>query len=333
MICRSKQELIEKEEDSLRKRSIERYSSKATKVESFLLYYVESYMEMLVDKVSEIFSRTESCDFDTISKYVDYPDEVVKHALFRVITTNHQLRKNMFLREDQGIFFLHRDPSSLFHIIRGPILSRSENSHNNRIDKIPMNIHFDNELDYLRSMSVSQKICILERTLCKQKRDSIDKGILKVLRYLFIEMRGKTFHILHYRDLDLSYKAVVPFPSSLNRKTRVLDDGVWKFIGSDVEEYDVVNSMRERYLEKLNSVGEIYSIISVIDNKMRIRRGSEESDRRKTLKGRNLTSIKKEELLSICEFLSINLDHNLKIKEITSKIEEYHIETGNYLMI
>lgn len=56
----------------------------------------------------------------------------------------------------------------------------------------------------------------------------------------------------------------------------------------------------------MSLIDDMYAIISVIDNVMRLRRGSEESDRRKTLKGRALSSIKKQHLRDMYVSVSRN---------------------------
>ena len=187
-------------------------------------------------------------------------------------------------------------------------------------------------MEYIRPLSVSKKASLLEEILVSEDIGDFKREILTMMKYLYIK-RGITYHIIMYRNLDLSYKSVSPFPREFCMKTRCLKDGAWSYIDSVDDEIDIILSMEKRYAKKLSSIDDMYAIISVIDNVMRLRRGSEESDRRKTLKGRALSSIKKEHLVDICNSLSLETKHGDRIKDLAGRVERYFIANKRYILV
>ena len=334
--CRSKQVLIEEQEELLKSRSIEKYSKthKYTgqeNVDNFLLYYMETYMDILTEQISFIFSKTDACDINFISKRISYPVRVIMDALFRLIISNYQIKGRMILREDRGTFFLYDNPSHPFHIIRAPPLQVTESVEEESDIEIVYNS--DNALEYLRSINVAQKIHVLEEILSKGRLSPFERDILRILKYLFVKNGEAVYHILYYRDLGPSYKAVVPFPNKPDLRTRCLEHGIWRFMVDSDSEEDIISHMRNRYMDKIRSIEDLYCMISVIDNKMRLRRGFEEKDRRKTLKGRNLISLRKDILLGICDSLSIQYDLSWTVKDLIHSIEKHYIDDNRYIMI
>ena len=116
-------------------------------------------------------------------------------------------------------------------------------------------------------------------------------------------------------------------------KTRCLKDGVWSYIDSIDEEVDIVLSMEKRYAKRMSSIDDMYTVISIKDNVMRLRRGSEESDRRKALKGRALSSIKKEHLIEICTSLSLETKDGDRINDLADRVERYFLANKRYILV
>ena len=85
------------------------------------------------------------------------------------------------------------------------------------------------------------------------------KKVLTMMRYLYIKRKGVTYHIIMYRNLNLSYQSVSPFPRDFCMKTRCLKDGAWSYIDSIDEEVDIVLSMEKRYAKRMSSIDDMYA--------------------------------------------------------------------------
>jgi hypothetical protein len=334
--CRSKQILIEEKESLLKDMSIERYcrrSRNCKNVDNFILYYTDSYMGMFKKTITQMYEEWETYTLDNIVREVEYPRRVVEDVLMKIVTTNFQVRKGFVLREDYGNFFLYSNPSSPFHIIRPPSLedTTTDCGYMGRTDS--MSVYENIDVDYIRTTDIEEKVLLLEGSLSGKIGNPQKRMIMRMFRYLYGEVGGSVYHVMLYRRSSSSYNAVVPFSKSPRGKTRILENGTWKFVENKTEEIKVLSYISGKYKERIRSLEEMFGIISVVDNRMRIRRGREEDDRRRTLKGRDLISMRKDELISICNTLSIGVDYEDKSSTIAKKIELYFLDKDKYLVV
>jgi len=338
--CKRKQVMIKEQEEILRERSIEKFSNNhdydgQEKTDNFILFYMDSYMKVLIEKVREIFFSNDISNFENICRNMNYPIPVIKEVLLRIVVNNIEVRDGLYLREDSGIFFLNDNPSSPFCTLLHPQL---EDKTMNRmgIDEYDTDINISeakDPLDYLRICSVSKKIVVLEYILAKRNNNNMEKEIKRILKYLFITVDNKKYHILCYRKLDKAYRAVIPIPNKSSGAMRYFDGEEWKYVEDISEEEEILDLMRIRLDKKLSSESHSYGIISVIDNRMRLRRGEDKKDKRKTLKGRTLDSMKKSDLKDICLDLSIDVNSEDRTDSLVDKIENCYIKNKKYMMI
>ena len=150
--------------------SIEKYfkdgSTPSTVItDNFLLYYMERYMEKFKDEIGNIFLESEEHTFDEIAEMMkEYPLEIVRDALLRIVSNNYLFRGDMVLREDQSTFFLSKDSSLPFRTIRYPRVGTTsedveESQDGDSIDES------QSPLEYVRSLSVSRKAALLGEIL------------------------------------------------------------------------------------------------------------------------------------------------------------------------
>jgi hypothetical protein len=328
-ICKDKQVLIEEEESSLISRSIERHipSGLGIDTDNFILYYADRFEGRLVENIRKLFVGVEEIEFGNI--YGDLPKTIVADVLYRMVTKNIVVRDNKYLREDCHTFFLTDNVTSPLEVIRHP--EPEEYFEEDEEEELPV-VEFETERDclkYLRRVDLRYKIALLEGVI---SRDD-DHCVRSVLKYSHINYRGICYHSLYYRDLRDSYRSVLPFPNVLTGKTRKLVGSTWKYVENEQEEDVIISLMRKRYDRRMGRASDIFAIISIIDNKMRIRRGGEEEDRRKTLKGRNIDSMKKSELFVTLEQLGIETNPKYSVKDMESKVEDFFISNNLYVYV
>jgi hypothetical protein len=340
-ICQEKQRYIEIQEEALKNNSIERYikdeedNIPELNTDNFLLYYTDKYYNLIESQIEKVFFGYSEIRFEDICSKLDFPRTVVIDILFKVVVNNRRILGDKYLREDNSIFFLTEDPSSPFCKIRPHV--RIEEEPGLILEKeIDLDLSFENDTDalsFLRTKSVKEKIELLEELLKLNTHSESQGMIVNLLGYLFVNLDGILYHILYYRELSNAYKAVIPFHDVLSGKTRKLVESEWVKVEDISEEEEVINVMRERYYSDIRGITDTYAIISVIDNIMRLRRSEEMKDRRKTLKGRTLKSMKKDDLLNLCENLELDADITCKAKDLMKEIENLFIQSGNYVLI
>jgi hypothetical protein len=188
----------------------------------------------------------------------------------------------------------------------------------------------------LRSKDISWKISVFEREFMSRP----GKEVLKFFSNLFLSRGERTYHIMCYREKDTAYTAVLPIPKKLGLKTRVFEDGEWSYISDPDHEREVMNAFREKIDAKMDAIDkhEFFGIISVIDNKMRLRTRSLENaksatDRRYIKKGKNLASMSKSELEHVTSIVYKDSDPPPKLKEMIEEIEEFLIFNKLFIIL
>jgi hypothetical protein len=328
-VCSEKQKSISVMERILKKMAVDRYIfRKSFDADTFVLYYMDRYMEPLVSDLEEFIEN--EIEINKLIKMIGYHKDIILELLLRVVTQNI-LIGGRYVREDNGVLFLTEDPTTPFHFARTPAHKTLLNKSRRRVStpKVEGNI-----FESLRAQDVPSKISVFEKE-CLSPRPN--KDILDFFSNLFFYEKSKNriYHIICYREKENAYTAVLPVPKKLNMKTRVLKAGKWEYLSDLQEEELIMEKIRrsmEHRMEKIDD-HELFGIISVIDNRMRLRtkecRDFERAkvDRRHVKKGKSLSSMTKSEL----EHIRMRLFQNpkkLKVKEMINDIEAYLISNG-----
>lgn len=145
-------------------------------------------------------------------------------------------------------------------------------------------------------------------------------------RNLFFQDNGLFYHCMDYRKSDKAYSASVMIPTKLSRKTKVLQDKVWKVIDSIGEEKTILQKYRQEWESFVISNFSLpfFGYISIIDNAIRYKEedNSVNSDKRKVSRGISLSSMKLSNVRRIAERIDIDTD-SMKKYELIASIEKY----------
>ena len=150
--------------------------------------------------------------------------------------------------------------------------------------------------------------------------------------------------------MDSSYTSSNPVPKKPMGKTRTFDEAsrTWHTVKSAQDEQFVFEAYRDMVSSLLEQADEIlgtYGIISTIDGEMRIRlRGTEDldrstSDRRYVKRGKNIRSIRKEQLLEILHHIDNTIkpvqsvEPEMPINEIVGFIDGSIVDAGLYIIL
>jgi hypothetical protein len=154
---------------------------------------------------------------------------------------------------------------------------------------------------------------------------------------------SRVYHIMQYKETEEAYTAMIPVPKKPAGKTRMFDPETKTWSNMKLsDEMEILEKFRHEYeilMQKIDTKG-IFGIISIIDNNMRLRTRMfedltlAENDKRFVRKGRNLASMKKEQLSEIAKELGIT--HNtvtVRTKDLIKDIENFMIKTSRFIFL
>ena len=204
------------------------------------------------------------------------------------------------------------------------------------------------ELDVFRYMPVKHKAAFIEECILNNKQENLKAWHLDGL-YANISINStesRIFHLLLYRDLDSSYTSSNIVPKKPMGKTRMLDSDRWVTVTDTTVEQRVLNEYRilaQGMIDYYDEHFDIYGIISTIDGDMRLRlRDAEDvrkssKDNRYVRRGKNMRSIKKEDLSQILNYLYSNADtsqeYNFSINEMAKRINDVLVKKELYIVV
>ena len=334
-VCSEKQKNISVMEEILRKMAVDRYIfRKSSDANTFVLYYMDKYMEPLISDLEKFIE--DEIEIESLIKIMRYHKDIILELLTRVVTQNI-LIKGRYVREDNGILFLTDDPTTPLNFARTPVRQTFQSRHRKRVDTT---LAEGNTLESLRSLDVPSKISVFEKA-CLSPRPS--QEILEFFSNLFLceAPEGYIYHIICYREKESAYTATLPIPKKLSMKTRVLRSDKWEYISDRQEEELIMKKIENQIKHRMEKVRayELYGIISIIDNKMRLKTKDHndsdrnQMDRRCMKRGESLSSMTKSDLELIRAGVLGKTQKKLKAKDIISNIEGHLISNGLYTIL
>lgn len=306
-------------------------------ITTFVLYHVDSYMDLFVIKLREIFENKTWLFLSDVLDAIDVNEVIFMEAIYKLITTNdNRINPNTFLRISGDILYLTSDPLLPFEYVCGALSwetpSQPKDIFERKVEYLGLDeldkYNNDNPLDIIRSMQhIKDKILFLESALMHKRYDLI--APLWLLWYMADD--NTYYHIMCYREEEVAYRASKLIPKKLNGKTRVFTNGKWAYLDDCYEEcvmdvfihrFDLLTAQISKY--------PLFGFISILDNHMRIkveymRKGSDK-DRRMDRRGRSLTSLKKIDLAVILVLLQTYVEKVNKTSSSHVAIKETNEE-------
>lgn len=325
---------IKQREEYLIKNSIENFISLSDDLnaDSFIAYRMREYYPHLLDEILPIFDEHASYYLEEIVEKLQYPPRLIENLLYRIVTSNLKIGDKYYLREASSKFALYTDPSLPFVLAGVAKKTDSKKVHRTRLSVEMSENKFSSSdalFQHLRKSSISYKISFFEKNVIGDTE--VSAWLRNMFKYSQCTMGGVLYHLLCYKEVDKAYNASSPVPSQLIGKTRRYFDGRWEYCES--EEVDVALEILGRFEKFANDFYEDFIFVSIIDNKTKLRRSKALGDRRKTLKGRSLSSIKKEELISLCEARDLKCSPNCRINDLIEAMEEYYMSQGRCFFV
>lgn len=340
-ICDRKQKEISRMEEVLKENAIDKYIGMKVPLDAldpttYIRYYLN---EDLYDVVTNVIPYgTEPIPIKKIIRKLHkklHPSVVIE-ILYRLTTNNIPIYKNpnMYLRESNGKMYLVDDPSLPFFFIHHmvPTSLKFLSIRDNNVSRLkPMIPPVDKQMvKEFRKYTLTEKMCILREMQFLFRISfveyivgkNLDDDVAYMFGPLFIRKNKILYHIMCYRIPGDAYTAVLPIPKPkmLQNKLRMLSPtlGKWRYVDSmdAISEKSIISEMQEIYDEHINRIDrreEMFLIISLIDNKARLRTRVFESstkgdeDKRFVRKGRCLPSILKTDLALLYGFIQMNI--------------------------
>lgn len=325
---------IKEREEYLIDNSVENFTNLSGNLnaDSFIFHRMEEYYPYLLDEILPLFEERDSYYFEEIVHALDYPPKVIENLLYRMVVSNLKIRERYYLREASSKFALYTDPSLPFVLAGVAKKTDSKKVHRTRLS-VEM---FDNKFPsadalfrHLRKSSISYKISFFEKNVVGDTETSV--WLKEMFKYSQCTMGAVLHHLLCYKEVDKAYNASSPVPSRLIGKMRRYLDGRWEYC-EDGEE-DVALEILKKFEKFADDSYLDFIFVSIIDNKTKLRRSEGKRDRRRTLKGRSLSSIKKEELLSVCESRHLEYDPHRRVNDLIEAIEEHYMSQGKCFFV
>ena len=177
------------------------------------------------------------------------------------------------------------------------------------VPKQGISASFPHFLELFRYMRVKNKSELLEQCITHNLSDALEQ-----VSTAYADIGGTIYHLLLYRDLDSSYTSSNPVPKVPLGRTRAFDRAsrMWTTVVSAREEKRIFGAYRKLVddtIEHADRHLDIYGVISTIDGEMRLRLRSMENvdkssvDRRYVKRGKNMKSIRKNQLLDILSYV------------------------------
>ena len=352
MKCKEKERSILKVARRMVNEAVDRYCLDSDlpidQVDTFAAAYVHHHEAGIARSVSRILLGVpDPVNVYDLSGAIGIHPTVCKEVLCRMISSNARVGSG-FIRAYWDTVFIVDDPSIPY--VTMPPLGRVLRS---RTSELPdgrtllqgMDTEFPNAIQAFRRMQTRDKAALLEHC--------VQEGVLEVLEQIstaYACIDGTVYHLLLYRDLESSYTSSNPVPKRPLGRTRAFD-GVWRTVESLSDErviLDAYRGMVSSTLERADELLPVYGIISAIDGDMRLRlRNTEDhskssSDRRYIKRGKNIRSIRKEQLLDIVYYMSrlpklgigsVVLNKSVPINEIAELIDRTIVGAGLYAVL
>lgn len=317
-----------------------------TYVDSFAAAYLHHHEEGMVSLISGVMEGEPGpVDVYDISRAIGVHPTVCKEALCKMIASNTCVCDGfirgygdcVFLVDDPSVPYVSMPPASI-------ALGRARSLGHSPVGELvhSMDMGFPHVIQAFRYMQAKDKAAFIEH--CIQMR--LEQA-LKQVSTAYANIGGTVYHLLLYRDLESSYTSSNPVPKKPLGKTRAFDSaaGTWHTVDSVHEEQLVLEEYRQLVNSLLQQEDEalgLYGVISAIDGEMRLRlREAEDarksfSDRRYIKRGKNIRSIRKEQLLGMLHRVirpSLLVGDSTPINEIVSLIDTALVDAGLYVVL
>jgi Helicase conserved C-terminal domain len=331
-----------------------------THVDTFAAAYIRHHESGIANSVSRVLSTASSqgelMEIHDLSMVVDVHPTVCKEVLCRMILSNTGVDMKGwtgFVRAYGDTVFIVDDPSLPYVMV--PRLGESTIADGITLSPgikdvgraLVQNVdaEFPNVVQAFRYMPVKSKAAFLEHCIESKRSD-----LLEQISTAYATIDGRIYHLLLYRDMDSSYTSSNPVPKKPMGKTRTFDETsrTWHTVQSAQDELSVFEAYRNVVSSLLEQADEIlgtYGIISTIDGEMRIRlRGTEDldrsiNDRRYVKRGKNIRSIRKEQLLGILSYIDNTIkpvqsvEPDMPINEIVGLIDGSIVDARLYIIL
>ncbi|KAG0067762.1 hypothetical protein BGZ89_005715 [Linnemannia elongata] len=335
-MCNRKQEQISVMEEQLREAAIDKFIDRPMRDEeldpsTFLRYYMDRFQEYMWEHLgnallgSNIRIGPVSVD-EIIRKMSTVHPKVAMELIYRTVTTNKKTF-GMYMREGNNKLHLVRDPTKPFFSVydpnAGPLAVQHDPivtikptvpAYDKKMARRIVEMEADRKVEVLRDLHFIDRISLVENMVAK----GLDPDVEHMFKALFIRYHGDLYHIMCYRIPGDAYTAVLPIPkpNTLQNKTRILGKTGWKFLeGVDkVPEKNIIDALEAQYekiMGRIDHREHVYMIMSLIDNKARIRTRILEQttkgdqDKRFVRKGRCLSSILKTDLALVYAYVTV----------------------------
>ncbi|ORX78497.1 hypothetical protein K493DRAFT_308691, partial [Basidiobolus meristosporus CBS 931.73] len=321
-ICAQKQMDIVHMKNKLKDVAVDRYIFREELTEkdlelditTFVLYYVDKYMNLFVQKIQLIFKDKTWLFLSDVLNASNINKIIFMEAIYKLITSNdNRIHSDKFLRISGDILYLTSDPLLPFEYVCGALTWETPSQPKDIFERKVEYLGWDelnkyngkDPLEIIRAMQhIKDKILFLESALIHKRYDLI----LPLWLLWYKDDHNTYYHIMCYREEEVAYRASKLIPKKLSGKTRVFRNGKWAYLdGEDEKQIMEVFTVRFNNLKCDISKYPLFGFISILDNYMRIkveymRRGSDK-DRRMDRRGRSLTSLKKIDLAVILALL------------------------------
>lgn len=331
-----------------------------THVDTFAAAYIRHHESSIAHSVSRVLSTASSqgklMEVHDLSMAVDVHPTVCKEVLCRMILSNAEVDMadwTGFVRAYGDTVFIVDDPSLPYVMV--PRLGESTIADGITLSPgmkdvgraLVQNVdaEFPNVVQAFRYMPVKSKAAFLEHCVESKRSD-----LLEQISTACAIIDGKIYHLLLYRDMDSSYTSSNPVPKKPMGKTRTFDEAsrTWhtvKLAQDELFVFEAYRNMVSSLLEQADEILGTYGIISTIDGEMRIRlRGTEDldrstNDRRYVKRGKNIRSIRKEQLLEILHYIDDTIkpvqsvEPEMPINEIVGLIDGSIVDAGLYIIL
>jgi hypothetical protein len=297
---------------------------------TFLMYYMDKFEEYLWDHLNKALTRTGNIQLgpiniqDVITNMSSIHPTIAMELVYRAVTSN-KIIYNRYMREGNGKLHLVRDPTTPFFSVYNPNVESLDVQYKAMVSIKPTVGPFDKKtarkllsltpnkkVEFLRNMQYMDRVSLVENMVSR----NMDTEVERIFKALFVTYGRHLYHIMCYRIPGDAYTAVLPIPKPkvLQNKLRILDNGVWRYVDAldpYAESYIIseLDTQYMRMMDLIDSREDMYLIISLIDNKARLRtrifektnKGDE--DKRFIRKGRCLSSILRTDLTLLYAYI------------------------------
>ncbi|OAQ22259.1 hypothetical protein K457DRAFT_356825 [Linnemannia elongata AG-77] len=366
-ICNRKQVEISRMEKILRKVAVDRYMNPHEKdlakldPSTFLMYYMDRFQEYLWEHLNKALTNTGNIQLgpigiqDVIHAMSSIHPTIAMELVYRAVTTN-KLIYGRYMREGNGKLHLVRDPTTPFFSVYNPnaeslvveyktmvSIKATVAPFDKKAAKNLVGLEPDRKVEYLRNMPYMDRVSLVEGIVSR----GMDPDVDRMFKALFVNHGGHLYHIMCYRIPGDAYTAVLPIPKPkiLQNKTRILENGRWRYVDAldTYSEQQIVSAMDIQYthmMDRIDRKEDMYLIISLIDNKPRLRtrifektnKGDE--DKRFIRKGRCLSSILRANLSLLYSYVASHIVHRKYITEMDHTVDmsvyDKHVDTYGY---